>query len=73
MPIIRINELREATSEEVDKKLSELQVELLKLKAMVKAGGGVDNPARIKMIKKSIAKILTIKNEKKQTMENRNE
>ena len=65
MPIIRINELREATSEEVDKKLSELQVELLKLKAMVKAGGGVDNPARIKTIRKSIAKILTIKNERK--------
>jgi large subunit ribosomal protein L29 len=68
MPTIRVSELREASSDEVDKMLSELQAELLKLKAMVKAGGGVDNPARIKEVKKSIAKILTIKNERKQMM-----
>jgi large subunit ribosomal protein L29 len=51
--------------EERTKRLSELKTELLRLKTMIKAGGTVENPARIKQLRKTIARILTIENEQK--------
>jgi large subunit ribosomal protein L29 len=57
------------TSEERKKKLSELKTELLRLKTMVKAGGTVENPARIKELHRTIARILTIENEQKLGLE----
>lgn len=65
MPIIRLKEIREMSSEERMKKLTELKTELLRLKTMVKAGGTVENPARIKELRKTIARILTIEREQK--------
>ncbi|MEM2987413.1 MAG: 50S ribosomal protein L29 [Candidatus Bathyarchaeia archaeon] len=65
MPIIRVKEIREMSSEERRKKLNEFRTELLRLKTMVKAGGAVENPARIKELRRAIAKILTIENERK--------
>jgi large subunit ribosomal protein L29 len=51
--------------EERDKKLSEIRAELARLRTMVRAGGAVENPARIRELRKSIAKILTVENEDK--------
>lgn len=51
------------------KKLSELKTELSRLKTMVKAGGTVENPARIKELHRTIARILTIENEQKLGLE----
>ena len=65
MPIIRVKEIREMSSEERRKKLNEFRTELLRLKTMVKAGGTVENPARIKELRRAIARILTIENEQK--------
>jgi large subunit ribosomal protein L29 len=45
------------------KKLGELKTELLRLKTMIEAGGTVENPARIKELRKTIARILTIEKE----------
>jgi large subunit ribosomal protein L29 len=53
------------TPEEREKKVSELRVELVKLRTMVKAGGKVDNPARVKEIKRTIARLLTVEGEKR--------
>lgn len=64
MPIIRVKEIREMTPEERAKKLNEFRTELLRLKTMVKAGGAVENPARIRELRRAIARILTIENEK---------
>jgi large subunit ribosomal protein L29 len=47
------------------KKLGELKTELLRLKTMIEAGGTVENPARIKELRKTIARILTIEKEQK--------
>jgi large subunit ribosomal protein L29 len=47
------------------KKLGEFRTELLRLKTMVRAGGTVENPARIKQLRKTIARMLTIENEQK--------
>jgi large subunit ribosomal protein L29 len=65
MPILRVKEIREMSPEERAKKLNEFRTELLRLKTMVKAGGSVENPARIKELRKAIARILTIENEQK--------
>ncbi|RJS77889.1 50S ribosomal protein L29 [Candidatus Bathyarchaeota archaeon] len=65
MPILRIKEIREMSSEERNKKIAELKTELLRLKTMIKAGGTIENPARIRQLRKTIARILTIENEQK--------
>jgi large subunit ribosomal protein L29 len=69
MPILRLKEIRGMTSEERTEKISELKTELSRLKTMISAGGAVENPARIRELRKTIAQILTIENEKKQEPE----
>lgn len=65
MPILRVKEIRDMPSEERMKKLNDLRIELLRLKTMIKAGGTIENPARIRGLRKTIAQILTIENEQK--------
>jgi len=65
MPIMRVKEMRDMPSEERMKKLNELRTELLRLKTMVKAGGTIENPTRIRALRKTIARILTIEHEEK--------
>jgi large subunit ribosomal protein L29 len=65
MPILRLKEIDEMSSEERTKKLSELRAELSRLRTMVAAGGAVENPARIKELRKTIAQVLTIESEQK--------
>jgi large subunit ribosomal protein L29 len=69
MPIMRLKEIRGMSSEERTKKITELKTELSRLKTMISAGGAVENPARIRELRKTIAQILTIENEKKQEPE----
>jgi large subunit ribosomal protein L29 len=49
------------------KNIVELRTELVRLKTMVKAGGALENPSRIREIRRTIARILTIENEGKRT------
>jgi large subunit ribosomal protein L29 len=63
MPIMRLKEIKGMSSEDRAKKLSELRAEMARLRTMVRAGGAVENPARIRELRKTIAKILTIENE----------
>jgi len=65
MPILRVKEIRDMTSEERNKKLNELRTEFTRLKTMTRAGGAVENPARIRELRKTIARILTIENEQR--------
>jgi large subunit ribosomal protein L29 len=53
------------SAEERVEKVSEFRAELARLKTMVRAGGAVENPARIRELRKAVAKILTIENEDK--------
>ncbi len=68
MPILRLKEINDMSSEDRAKKLSELRAELARLKTMIRAGGAVENPTRIRELRKAIAKILTIENESKQKL-----
>jgi len=63
MPILRMEEIRAMSREERRKKLAELRAELMRLRAMVKAGGAIENPARIRELRKTIARILTVERE----------
>ena len=65
MPIMRLKEIRGMSSEERTKKLSELRAELSRLRTMISAGGAVENPARMRELRKTIAQILTIENQHK--------
>jgi len=63
MPIIRLKDIREMSSEDREKRVMELRTELLRLKTMVKAGGAIDNPARVRELRKAIARVLTVETE----------
>ena len=65
MAILKAKKIREMKDEELDKKLSELRLELAKERAQVAMGGTVKSPGRIKELRRSIARILTIKRERK--------
>jgi len=65
MPILRVKEIRDMSSEERMKRLNELKTELLRSKTMIKAGGTVENPARMRELRKTIARIMTIEHEQK--------
>ena len=63
MPIVRMDEIRDMSGEERERRLSELRTELVRMRTMVKAGGAVENPSRIRDIKRTIARILTVMND----------
>ncbi len=63
MPILRLSEVRDMAPEEQETKLRELQIELAKLRALIKAGGALENPAHVKEIRRAIAQVKTIQNE----------
>lgn len=63
---MKIKEIREMDNKDLNKKLSELRLNLIKEVANVKRGRPIKNPGKIRVLKKSIARILTVK---KQTSE----
>lgn len=65
MTLLRVREINNMSSEDRSKKLVELRAELSRLRTMIRAGGAVENPARITDLRKTIAKILTIESEYK--------
>ena len=65
MAILRLKEIREMPSDKRQEKANELRTELARLKTMVAAGGSIDNPSQIRVIRKTIARILTIDAEEK--------
>ncbi len=62
--MMKINKIREMSSPELEKELGELKSELFKLKFSL-ATNGLDNPMKIKEVKKDIAKINTVLTERK--------
>jgi large subunit ribosomal protein L29 len=63
MPILRVKDIRAMSSQDREKKLVELRAELTRLRTMVKAGGTIENPARIRELRKSVARVITIEYE----------
>jgi large subunit ribosomal protein L29 len=63
MVILRLKDIRDMSPEKRREKITEFRTELSRLKTMVEAGGSIDNPAQIRELRKTIARILTIENE----------
>lgn len=63
MPIIRLKDIRDMSSDERHKRATELQTELVRLRTMTKAGGSVENTGRIRELRKAISRILTVERE----------
>ena len=64
------NKIKEMSSPELEKELVELKNELFKLRFSL-ATNGLDNPMKIKEVKKDIAKINTVLTERKLSEENK--
>lgn len=62
--MMKINKIREMSSPDLEKELGELKNELFKLKFSL-ATNGLDNPMRIREVRKDIAKINTVLTERK--------
>ncbi|MHA1460893.1 MAG: 50S ribosomal protein L29 [Promethearchaeota archaeon] len=65
MDIITAAKVREMDERERERNLITLREELMMLYSQQTGGGISDNPAKAKLIKKQIARILTVKNEEK--------
>ena len=61
---MKINKIREMSSPELEKELGELKTELFKLKFSL-ATNGLDNPMKIREVKRDIAKVNTVLTERK--------
>ena len=65
MAILRPKEMKKMSEEELNKKVEELKLDLSKKRAQIIVGGAPENGGKIREMKKTIARVLTIKNEKK--------
>jgi len=63
MPILRMEEITGMSVEDRTKKLSELRAELSRLRTMISAGGAIENPTRVRELRRTIAQVLTVENE----------
>ena len=59
---MKVNEIREMNAEELNQKLASLNEDLFNLRFQL-ATGQLENPMRIKEVKKTIARIKTIQRE----------
>src|SRR5947199_10750333 len=62
LAILRKRELNQMLPKERRKKVTELRAELTSIRTSVKSGGTVENPARIRDLRKTIARLLTADN-----------
>lgn len=60
---MKASELRDMTMKELDNKLAELKSELFNLRFQL-ATGQLDNPMRIKVVRKDIARVKTVSRER---------
>ena len=60
---MKAEEVRELTDEELERKLAELKEELFNLRFQL-ATGQLDNPMRVKAVRKDIARVKTVMRER---------
>ena len=64
---MKAKNLRDLTDDELEDTLSERRQELFNLRFQ-SATGGLENPARLKLTKREIARILTVRHERESTL-----
>lgn len=63
MAILRSKEIRAMSKDDRNKQLKDLNNELLKQRAITATGGAPENPGKIRELRRTIARILTIQHE----------
>ena len=64
MAILKTSEIRDMGGEELQEKLNDLKKEIVEEKGQIETGGFADNPGRIKEMRRTIARIKTVLNER---------
>jgi len=64
MALLKSKEIRELSPHQIDEKLSDLGIDLAKMKSQKRSGGAPENTGKMREIKRTIARLLTIKTEK---------
>ena len=64
MAVLRTKDVKKLGEKDMDKKLNELRLELTKERANIAIGASATSPGRIREIRRAIARILTVKNER---------
>ncbi len=67
MAILRLREIREMSEQQMTDKIKELKTELGKMKSQVRSGGAPENPGKMRGIRRTIARLETIRAEKAKT------
>ncbi len=65
MAILRIKDIRKMDDKELEKHVRNLNLELSKERANIHIGASVTSPGRLREIRRTLARIKTIKNEKR--------
>jgi len=60
MSIIKAKEVRKLSIKDFESKLAEIRKELLKLRAQKSAGSTPENPGKIRALRRTIARMITI-------------
>jgi large subunit ribosomal protein L29 len=58
-----MKEIREMSQKERGQKLMDLRAELVRMRTLVESGGSVEDPSKIREIRRTIARILTVINQ----------
>jgi large subunit ribosomal protein L29 len=65
---LKARQLRDLSNDELERKLAETRHELFNLRFQA-ATGALENPARVRLAKREIARILTIRHEREASLE----
>lgn len=65
MTLLRMKELRTLSDEDLDKRVQELEMDLLKERGISAMGGAPPSPGRLRAIRTNVARSLTVRSERK--------
>jgi large subunit ribosomal protein L29 len=65
MAIFKITEIRNMNDGEIAEELTKLEMDLIRERGIVTAGGAPEKPGRIKDVRRTIARIKTVQRERK--------
>jgi len=65
MAILRTEDIREMSEKELKEKMRDMKTEIMEERGQIETGGFADNPGRIGEMKKTIARIKTVLNERR--------
>ena len=66
MAILRPDEIRNMAESEIEEQINDMKLELAKERGQIAVGGFPENPGRIKELRRTLARIKTIRNEKEE-------